>query len=78
LRWLFGQASREIIELAMADLERDRKEMMEEGCSPLWIQLCLLWGASRSVVPIVWDGCLRALTECAKAAKLLRTIIGRR
>ena len=61
VRWLFGKKSRHYLDLVAADLRRDQKEMLAKGFNPLYILLCLYWGALRSVLPIITRGLLALL-----------------
>jgi hypothetical protein len=77
-RWMVGKSNRDIIDLTVADLQRDAREMLANGMPGWYISACLLLAAIRSVFPIFWHLVMAVLKNLAGAAGLVRGIIGRK
>lgn len=62
VRWFFYK-SRDELDLALADIERDRKDMRSEGRSDRFIRWAVRWLQLRVVVPIMWDSIKQLVAE---------------
>lgn len=70
--WFCGRASREIVQIAIADLSRDRKEMKKEGRSLWFIKTVIYWRTLTTILPIFWDGLVRVMKAILPFAKFLK------
>ncbi len=75
---MFGKTGHDHLKVVIADLSRDAKEMLAEGCSPRYVSFRTLWRAACAVVPILWDATMRVLRKVAGAAELIRRITGQK
>lgn len=75
-RWFCSQPNREQLECVVGDLKKDRREMLREA-RPVWfIRFVIFWKIIGTVVPIVWDGCLRFLNALLPLGRIIAKIKG--
>ena len=59
LSWFFRGDSRENIRAAAGDLRRDVRSMHKKGCARAHILAVRFWITTTTLVPVLWDGCVR-------------------
>lgn len=72
IRWFLGQESRWLVDLALADLKRDAREMRQAGHRESTIGAALRWRMIATVAPIFWDGVMRILKRTWPLVALVR------
>lgn len=74
--WYCSNKSRDDIELVLADLRRDIREMKEERVSEAHIKTVTFWKTCCCVVPILWSALLRILGAILPAGKFIKSLRG--
>lgn len=59
LAWFCRGETRECLRLSASDLRKDVRAMRKQGCGRLHILAVRFWTTTTTIVPIVWDGCVR-------------------
>ncbi len=76
-RWFVRGELRDNVDLCLADLQRDRKDMKKKRMAPWIIQTALFWHSLRTVLPIIWDGSKRFIKEVTPFYKTISRYFGK-
>src|SRR5207249_2177846 len=60
-KYFCGKENREIVEIVMADIRRDVRQLRNEKRGPLFIRTVVLCRIGGTVLPIIWDLLIRIL-----------------
>jgi len=69
--WFCGETRREEIELIIADLKRDVRQMKKERRSKAFMGKVLVWHGVWAVVAMLWDGLMRILAAVVPVGKII-------
>ena len=73
-RWLVPKKDRIIFDLCIADLVRQRKEMLSQGLNPHYAWFCIIIEWLRCAGPIVFDELSKLLKRVAEMVETIRKI----
>ena len=76
LRWFFDAANRDHIDLALADLKKDVRDMQRGGRRSWFIHLVLVCQVTQTLVPILWDRVVRITKAILLIASIVRRFKG--
>lgn len=71
-RYLWRGDSRTVVELAIADVRRDVRELRRTGASARAIRLLIAWHCTTTIVTVLSDGIGRLLVRLLPLGRLLR------
>ena len=75
--WFCSKENRAIIELTLADLRKDVRQMRKEGRGVFFVGLVIFWhSVCGTMIPIIWDGTCRILSAVLPLGKLIKGIKG--
>lgn len=72
-RWFCGD-SREALDLCLADIKRDRKEMIEDGYGAWFVWIVGVWQTARAITPIAVEFAVDVVAAIVPIAQIWRRI----
>ena len=72
--WFCRGETRVMHQLAAADLREDVRDMRKKGCGRWHILAVRFWITTTTIVPIVWDGCVRISKKLPLLGSVVRAV----
>jgi hypothetical protein len=73
-RWFCSKETREVLELVIADLKRDAKEMKRENRSEAFISLVLGWKSQQSILSVLWAAILAMIERILPIGRIIKAV----